>query len=114
MISHLAFFHIPFSTNSKYLSTNLIAIITPLYQLGVAAELIEPTQPIYNEFPDGAILTTQIVAGVATTALMVMLGVRITKTMIKHNIFNCGSKCNGGDNSFATDEEEISTGYVQA
>lgn len=84
------------------------------YLLGVAAELIEPTQPIYNEFPDGAILTTQIVAGVATTALMVMLGVRITKTMIKHNIFNCGSKCNGGDNSFATDEEKISTGYVQA
>lgn len=85
-------------------------------QLGVAIELHEPTQPIYNEFSDGAILTTQIVAGVAATVLMTLLGVRVMKTMIKHNLFNCVGRLGGGDNaSVATDEDGgISANYVHA
>jgi len=76
------------------------------YLLGVAIELRTPTQPIYNEFSDGAILTTQIIAGVATLILATLLGVRVTKTMIKHNILNCGD---------VLDEEgEITTDYVHA
>lgn len=76
------------------------------YLLGVAIELHAPTQPIYNEFSDGAILTTQIVAGMATLILATLLGVRVMKTMIKHNLFNCGD---------ALDKEgEISTDYVHA
>ena len=38
----------------------------------MAIELHTPTQPIYNEYSDTAILTTQIVATVATTVLMIM------------------------------------------
>lgn len=94
------------------------------YLLGVAIELHDPTQPIYNAYTDGAILTTQIVAGVCTTLLMTMLGVRVTKTMIKYNVFNIsglllrvggGGGGNGGaDTSVFSEESEISTGYVHA
>jgi len=87
------------------------------YLLGVTTELHEPTQPIYNAFSDGAVLTTQIVAGVASTVLMTLLGVRVMKTMIKHNLLNFGGRL-GGDrsvcNSAMDDEGEIATDYVQA
>jgi len=76
------------------------------YLLGVAIELHTPSQPIYNEFSDGAILTTQIVAGVATLILATLLGVRVMKTMIKHNMFHCGDVLDK--------EDEISADYVHA
>ena len=87
----------------------------------MAIELREPTQPIYNEFSDGAILATQIVALVATTLLMTMLGVRVMKTMIKHNLFNCAGRLGGGrnndnDNSVVSEEVDggIGADYVHA
>ena len=81
----------------------------------MAIELHTPTQPIYNEFSDNAILTTQIVAGVATLILMTLLGIRIMKSMIKSNLFNCVEVLGGGDRSVVSDgEEEISTDYVHA
>ncbi len=87
---------------------------SPLFlQLGVAIELHSPTQPIYNQFSDMAIRATQIVALIAATVLMTMLGVRVMKTMINYNIFNCARRL-GGDQSVATEEDEISTGYVHA
>lgn len=66
------------------------------YLLGVAVELHSPTQPIYNAFSDSAILATQVVAGVATTTLATVLGVRVTKTMIKGNLFTCGGRLSEG------------------
>ena len=83
-------------------------------QLGVAIELHAPTQPIYNQFSDMSILATQIVALIAATVMMTMLGVRVMKTMINYNIFNCAGRLGGGDQSVATEEDEISTGYVHA
>lgn len=87
------------------------------YLLGVAIELHEPSQPIYNEYSDMAILTTQIVAGVCSLVLMTMLGVRVMKTMIKHNLFNCVCALGGGQSMVSEDSDdhlEISTGYVHA
>ena len=88
----------------------------PSTQLGVAIELHSPTQPIYNEFSDGAILTTQVVAGVATLILVTLLGVRVMKTAIKHNVLNCVDALDG-DKSVVSEGDgtgEISTGYVHA
>lgn len=84
------------------------------YLLGVAIELHEPTQPIYNEFSDGDILTTQIVAGIASTVLMTMWGVRVMKTMIKHNLFDCGDRLEGDRSVPSMAVGEITTGYVHA
>ena len=87
------------------------------YLLGVAIELHEPSQPIYNEYSDMAILATQIVAGVCSLVLMTLLGVRVMKTMIKHNLFNCVCALGGGksvDSEDSDDHLEISTGYVHA
>lgn len=75
------------------------------YLIGVAVELHSPTQPIYNEFSDSQILITQILAALASTVLSSMLALRMIKTMIKRNLFNClGS----------VEDDEISTDYVHA
>jgi len=75
------------------------------YLIGVAVELHSPTQPIYNEFSDSQILITQILAALASTVLSSMLALRMIKTMIKGNLFNClGS----------VEDDEISTDYVHA
>lgn len=84
------------------------------YLLGVAIELGAPTQPIYNEFSDGAILATQVVAGVASLVLATLLGVRVMKTMIKHNVLNCADALDGEDNVSDAGGGEIATGYVHA
>lgn len=87
------------------------------YLLGVAMELHEPSQPIYNEYSDMALLATQIVAWVSTLVLMTLLGVRVMKTMIKHNLFNCVGALGGGQSVVSEDSDdhlEISTGYVHA
>lgn len=86
----------------------------------MAFELITPSQPVYNEFSDGAISTTQIVAYLATTILMVTLTARAAKTAIKLNLFNCVPILAGGDASVATEEDvsecggKITTDYVHA
>jgi len=85
------------------------------YLLGVTIELHEPTQPIYNEFSDGSILTTQIVAGVASTVLMILLGVRVMKTMIKHNLFTFSGRLGGDKSDVSTvDDGGITADYVHA
>lgn len=88
------------------------------YLLGMAIELHTPTQPIYNEYSDNAILTTQIVATVATTVLMILLGVRVNKTMIKYNVFDCVGTFGGcEDNESVVSEDKdggISADYVHA
>lgn len=87
------------------------------YLLGVAVELREPSQPIYNAFSDAAILTTQVVAWISTTILASVLGVRAMKTAIKYNLFNCMGRLGGADldASTATEEEDgLATDYVAA
>ena len=86
------------------------------YLIGVAVELRDPTQPVYNSFSDAVILSTQIVAGMGATALSTLVGIRLVKAAIKRNWLgrmmekiHCGKK----------EEEEmedggISTGYVHA
>ena len=90
----------------------------PRAQLGVSVELSSPSQPIYNEFSDGAILATQIVAWVATLVTLTMLAVRVVKTMIKDNLFrfvdalagtDCGSTCGS-----TCGEDEVGADYVHA
>lgn len=80
------------------------------YLFGVAAELRSPSQPIYNEFSDRAILATQIVAGVAALILATLLSVRVSKTLIKGHVFACGGDGCGA----AAGEDEIVTDFVYA
>jgi len=87
------------------------------YLLGVATELSNPTQPIYNEFSDREILFTQMVAYLATTVLMTILCVRIMKSAIKINLFNCVGKLAGCHEDTSTDniaDEKFTTDYVHA
>ena len=87
------------------------------YLLGVAIELREPSQPIYNEYSDMAILATQIIAVPCSFVLMTLLGVRVMKTMIKRNLFNCVCALGGGQSVVTEDSDdhlEISSGYVHA
>jgi len=92
------------------------------YMLGVAIELITPSQPIYNAFSDGAISVTQLVAYLATTILLVTLTARAAKTAIKLNLFNCVPALAGGDASASVVSEDdvsecknkITTDYVHA
>lgn len=74
------------------------------YLLGVAIELHAPTQPIYNEFSDGAILATQVVAGLATLVLATLLGVRVMKTVIKHNVLGWGDALEVGTDTSVVSE----------
>lgn len=80
--------------------------------VGVAIELQNPTQPIYNEFSDAQISTTQIMAGLASTLLSSLMAVRMIKTMIKRNMFNCMGACQGKDAE--TVDDDISADYVHA
>lgn len=82
------------------------------FLVGVAIELQSPTQPIYNEFSDTQISTTQIMAGLASTLLSSLMAVRMIKTMIKRNMFNCIGSCQGKDAD--TVDEDISADYVHA
>ncbi len=87
------------------------------YLIGVAVELRDPTQPVYNQFSDAVILSTQIVAGMGATALATLVGVRLVKTAIKWNWLgraieklNCGK----GKDEDLEEDGGISTGYVHA
>lgn len=87
------------------------------YLIGVAFELRDPTQPVYNQFSDAVILSTQIVAGMGATALATLVGIRLVKTAIKRNWLgrlveklNCG-KAKDED---VVEDGGISTGYVHA
>lgn len=87
------------------------------YLIGVAVELRDPTQPVYNQFSDAVILSTQIVAGMGATALATLVGVRLVKTAIKRNWLgrvveklNCGK----GKDDDLEEDGGISTGYVHA
>lgn len=84
------------------------------YMLGVVIELCDPTQRIYNMFSDRAILTTKIMAALATTALMTLLGVRVMNTMTKKNLWGLGALLGGKSVANEEDDEEISTDYVHA
>ena len=81
-------------------------------QLGVAAELRTPTQPIYNEFSDDAILATQAAAGAAALVLATSLGVRVVKTVIKRDV--PGRAEPGEGDAGAAEEDGIGTSYVRA
>ena len=81
-------------------------------QLGVAAELRSPTQPIYNEFSDDAILATQAAAGAAALVLATSLGVRVVKTVIKRDV--PGRAEPGKGDAGAAKEGRIGTGYARA
>lgn len=87
------------------------------YLIGVAFELRDPTQPVYNQFSDAVILSTQIVAGMGATALATLVSIRLVKTAIKRNWLgrvmeklNCG-KTKDED---VVEDGGISTGYVHA
>lgn len=90
-----------------------------LLQVGVANELRSPSQPIYNEFTDEQITLTQAMAAIASTVLLTMLAVRMIKTVIKRNLFNCfgnsdGSVVSDDDDDDVVEVGAISTGYVAA
>jgi hypothetical protein len=87
------------------------------YLLGVAVELRDPTQPVYNQFSDAVILATQIVAGLGAAALATLVSIRLVKTAIKRNWvgavvekLNCGK----GKEDEEVEDGGISTGYVHA
>mmetsp|Transcript_35184 Transcript_35184/g.74315 ORF Transcript_35184/g.74315 Transcript_35184/m.74315 type:complete len:391 (+) Transcript_35184:812-1984(+) len=84
------------------------------YLLGVSIELHTPSQPIYNEFSDRAILTTQVVALLSTLMLLTMLGVRVMNTFINKNLFNCVDTLGGGGDRSVVSEEDVGTDYVHA
>lgn len=111
----LAGFWILWKTERKFYGVGAALV---WYLLGVSVELSSPSQPIYNEFSDGAILATQIVAWVATLVTLTMLAVRVVKTMIKDNLFrfvdalagtDCGSTCGS-----TCGEDEVGADYVHA
>ena len=83
------------------------------FLVGVAIELQSPSQPIYNEYSDAQITTTQIMAGLTSTLLSSLMALRMIKTAIKRNMFNCMGACQGNDSGDA-DEDEITSGYVHA
>ena len=83
------------------------------FLVGVAFELQSPTQPIYNQFSDGQIMATQNLAGLASTLLSSLMAIRMIKTGIKRNMFNCMGACQGKD-AEDTVEDDITTGYVHA
>lgn len=78
----------------------------------MAAELRSPTQPIYNEFSDDAILATQAAAGAAALVLATSLGVRVVKTVIKRDV--PGRAEPGEGDAGAAEEGGIGTGYARA
>lgn len=84
------------------------------YLLGVSVELFSPSQPIYNEFSDAAILATQIVAGVATLVTVTLLAVRVVKTMIKDNLFKCVDALGRNSCGSTCGEDELGGDYVHA
>lgn len=83
------------------------------FLVGVAIELLSPTQPIYNQFSDAQIMTTQILAGLVSTLLSSLMALRMIKTVIKRNMFDCMGVCRGKDVGDAV-EDDITTGYVHA
>jgi hypothetical protein len=97
-------------------------------QSGVATELHEPTQPVYNEFSDNAIFATFVVAGLSVLSLMTLVGVRIVKTLMKHgrcidvrpqDLLTCTSRFRRGKREpdevpMAEDDDGIVTDYVHA
>lgn len=111
----VAGFMVLWKTERKYFG---VGIALAWYLLGVATELHNPTQPIYNEFSDKEILFTQVVAYLATTVLMTVLCVRLMKSAININMFNCVGKLTGGchDDTGTEDitDDNIITDYVHA
>lgn len=83
------------------------------FLVGIAIELQSPTQPIYNTFSDSQIMTTQILAGLASTLLTSLMAVRMVNSAIKRNMLNCIGACQG-KNAEDVVEDVVITGYVHA
>lgn len=91
--------------NGRHLYGSAISMVW--FLIGIAVELQNPTQPIYNQFSDGQIMSTQILAGLASTLLSSLMALRMIKTIIK----SMGA-CQGNDS--VDGEEDITTDYVHA
>ena len=96
--------------NGRHLYGSAISMVW--FLIGIAIELQNPTQPIYNQFSDGQITSTQILAGLASTLLSSLMALRMIKTIIKRNMWNCMGACQGNDS--VDGEEDITTDYVHA